>query len=95
MKDTNTIILFDKASNQYKIVKFNEENKWVADEIEKLILEKGVEPKKEEPVAEPEPQPEPEPTPYDYENSSNDVNVADDPFADFGDNVSLDDNFLD
>ena len=39
--------------------------------------------------------PEPEPTPYDYENSSNDVNVADDPFADFGDNVSLDDNFLD
>ena len=39
--------------------------------------------------------PVPEPTPYDYENSSNDVNVADDPFADFGDNVSLDDNFLD
>ena len=36
-----------------------------------------------------------EPTPYDYESPSNDVNVADDPFADFGDNVSLDDNFLD
>ena len=36
-----------------------------------------------------------EPTPYDYEAPSNDVNVADDPFADFGDNVSLDDNFLD
>ena len=34
-------------------------------------------------------------TPYDYEAPSNDVNVADDPFADFGDNVSLDDNFLD
>ena len=39
--------------------------------------------------------PEPEPTPYDYESSSNDVDIADDPFADFGDNVSLDDNFLD
>lgn len=38
-------------------------------------------------------------SPYDYqENNSgytNDVNVADDPFADFGDSVSIDDNFLD
>ena len=25
---------------------------------------------------------------------SNDVDIADDPFADFGDNVSIDDNFL-
>lgn len=39
-------------------------------------------------------------TPYDYEQApvetpqTNDVNVADDPFADFGDNVSIDDNFL-
>lgn len=57
MKDTNTIILFDKASNQYKVIKFNDENKWVADEIEKLVLEKGVEPKAEEPVKEPEPAP--------------------------------------
>lgn len=39
--------------------------------------------------------PAPEPTPYDYEAPSNDVNVSEDPFADFGDNVSLDDNFLD
>ena len=47
-----------------------------------------------------------EPTPYDYQepsystpsasaNSMNNVNVEDDPFADFGDNVSIDDNFLD
>ncbi len=39
-------------------------------------------------------------TPYDFENApepepSNDVNVEDDPFADFGDNVAIDDNFLD
>lgn len=37
-------------------------------------------------------------TPYDYENNSapvNDVNVDDDPFADFGDSVSIDENFLD
>ena len=37
-------------------------------------------------------------TPYDYENTQatpmNDVDIADDPFADFGDNVSIDDNFL-
>ena len=39
-------------------------------------------------------------TPYDYQNipsssaPQNDVNVEDDPFADFGDNVSIDDNFL-
>lgn len=37
-----------------------------------------------------------EETPYDYENKpSKDVSVEDDPFADFGDNVSIDDNFLD
>lgn len=35
-------------------------------------------------------------TPYDYQNtSSNNVNVDNDPFADFGDSVSIDDNFLD
>ena len=37
-------------------------------------------------------------TPYDYQDApaapTNDVNVDDDPFADFGDNVSIDDNFL-
>ena len=37
-------------------------------------------------------------TPYDYRDApatpTNDVNVDDDPFADFGDNVSIDDNFL-
>ena len=37
-----------------------------------------------------------EPTPYDYQNEpANDVSVEEDPFADFGDNVSIDDNFLD
>ena len=35
------------------------------------------------------------PSPYDYQGSTNDVDVADDPFADFGDSVSIDDNFLD
>lgn len=35
------------------------------------------------------------PSPYDYQASTNDVDVADDPFADFGDSVSIDDNFLD
>lgn len=36
-------------------------------------------------------------SPYDYQNTNytNDVNVADDPFADFGDSVSLDDADLD
>ncbi len=34
-------------------------------------------------------------TPYDYEPTNNSVNIEEDPFADFGDNVSLDDNFLD
>ena len=37
-------------------------------------------------------------TPYDYQNEPapvNDVNVDEDPFADFGDSVSIDDNFLD
>lgn len=39
-------------------------------------------------------------TPYDYQDAPapeephNSVDVADDPFADFGDNVSIDDNFL-
>ena len=39
-----------------------------------------------------------EPSPYDYQNANDNVpgmNVADDPFADFGDSVSIDDNFLD
>ena len=39
-----------------------------------------------------------EPSPYDYQNTNDNVsgmNVADDPFADFGDSVSIDDNFLD
>ena len=36
-----------------------------------------------------------EPTPYDYQESSqNSVNVQNDPFAEFGDSVSIDDNFL-
>ena len=37
-----------------------------------------------------------EPSPYDYQNvtPTNNVNVDNDPFADFGDNVSIDDNFL-
>ena len=35
-------------------------------------------------------------TPYDYQEApSNDVDVENDPFADFGDSVSIDDNFLD
>ena len=40
----------------------------------------------------------PEPTPYDYQsnnNSQNSVDVASDPFAEFGDSVTIDDNFLD
>lgn len=39
-----------------------------------------------------------EPSPYDYQNTNDNVpgmNVTDDPFADFGDSVSIDDNFLD
>ncbi|NLC93132.1 MAG: single-stranded DNA-binding protein [Treponema sp.] len=36
-----------------------------------------------------------EPTPYDYQEPSNDVSVENDPFADFGDSVSIDENFLD
>ena len=38
-----------------------------------------------------------QPSPYDYQNTdtTNSVDVADDPFADFGDSVSIDDNFLD
>ncbi len=35
-------------------------------------------------------------SPYDFEGApSNNVNVENDPFADFGDSVSIDDNFLD
>lgn len=37
-------------------------------------------------------------SPYNYQDApapTNDVNVEDDPFADFGDSVSIDDNFLD
>lgn len=34
-----------------------------------------------------------DPSPYDYQNV-NEVNVDEDPFADFGDSVSIDDNFL-
>lgn len=35
-------------------------------------------------------------TPYDYQenNSTKEVNVENDPFAEFGDSVSIDDNFL-
>ena len=42
-----------------------------------------------------------EPTPYDYQNSndnnvnSNSVDASQDPFAEFGDSVTIDDNFLD
>lgn len=38
-----------------------------------------------------------EPSPYDYQNNdyANNINVENDPFADFGDSVSIDDNFLD
>lgn len=34
-------------------------------------------------------------TPYDFEAPTNNVSVDEDPFADFGDSVSIDDNFLD
>ena len=35
-------------------------------------------------------------SPYDYQEAPmNDINVDNDPFADFGDSVSIDDNFLD
>lgn len=33
-------------------------------------------------------------SPYDYQ-PENDINIDNDPFADFGDSVSIDDNFLD
>ena len=36
-----------------------------------------------------------EPTPYDYQNDVVGVSVDEDPFAEFGDSVSIDDNFLD
>lgn len=35
-----------------------------------------------------------EPSPYDYQDSNIGVNVENDPFAEFGDSVSIDDNFL-
>ena len=37
-----------------------------------------------------------EPTPYDYQESAprNELNIENDPFAEFGDSVSIDDNFL-
>ena len=35
-----------------------------------------------------------EPTPYDYQNDVSGVNIEEDPFAEFGDSVSIDDNFL-
>ena len=39
---------------------------------------------------------EPSVTPYDYQNEpTNSVSVDNDPFADFGDSVSIDDSFLD
>ena len=39
---------------------------------------------------------EPSVTPYDYQDMPmNDVSVDNDPFADFGDSVSIDDSFLD
>ena len=34
-------------------------------------------------------------TPYDFKEPSNDISFDNDPFADFGDSVSIDDNFLD
>lgn len=34
-------------------------------------------------------------TPYDFNAQPNNVNIESDPFADFGDSVSIDDNFLD
>lgn len=34
-------------------------------------------------------------TPYDYQEPTNNVSVENDPFADFGDSVSIDDDFLD
>ena len=37
-----------------------------------------------------------EPTPYDYQDTPhNSVDFDNDPFAEFGDSVSIDDNFLD
>lgn len=35
-----------------------------------------------------------ESTPYDFQDEPSGVNVEDDPFAEFGDSVSIDDNFL-
>jgi single-stranded DNA-binding protein len=34
-----------------------------------------------------------QPSPYDYQNNS--ISVENDPFAEYGDSVSIDDNFLD
>lgn len=35
-----------------------------------------------------------EPSPYDYQGYSNNVDVESNPFSDFGDEVTIDDNFL-
>ena len=40
-------------------------------------------------------QTESEVSPYDYQDSTSSVDIANDPFADFGDSVSIDENFLD
>ena len=34
-------------------------------------------------------------SPYDYQDNGSDIDTESDPFADFGDSVSIDDNFLD
>ena len=36
-----------------------------------------------------------EPSPYDFQDSSSSVSVENDPFAEYGDSVSIDDDFLD
>ena len=36
-----------------------------------------------------------EPSPYDFQDDNSSVNVENDPFAEYGDSVSIDDNFLD
>ena len=36
-----------------------------------------------------------EPSPYDYQDGGNSMSVENDPFAEYGDSVSIDDDFLD
>ena len=36
-----------------------------------------------------------EPSPYDFQDDNSSVSVENDPFAEYGDSVSIDDNFLD